>query len=94
MQTNDKLRLENQNLLKLLKIESSSPNLLHNQLEDIKGKVRVYCRIRPMLDYEIEKGCKNIICKKNECSFSLKTKNEEKIYGFDACFFESSNQVT
>lgn len=26
------------------------------QMEDLKGKIRVYCRVRPMLKFELEKG--------------------------------------
>jgi hypothetical protein len=27
---------------------------LHNQIEDMKGKVRVYCRVRPVSQFERE----------------------------------------
>lgn len=29
---------------------------IHNQMEDMKGKIRVYCRVRPILKLEIDKG--------------------------------------
>lgn len=74
-------------------MESSKRKVLHNQLEDVKGKVRVYCRVRPLLDNEMEKGGKSVVGKKDELSLMLKTKNEDKIYNFDACFFESASQV-
>lgn len=93
MQTNEKLRVENQQLVSILKIESSKRKAIHNQLEDIKGKVRVYCRTRPLLNNEIEKGSKSVVLKKDELSLMLKTKNEDKLYNFDACFFESTTQV-
>lgn len=35
--------------------------LLHNQLEDMKGKIRVYCRVRPLNDTESRKGSGNIL---------------------------------
>ncbi len=28
------------------------------QMEDMKGKIRVYCRCRPMLPFELDKGQK------------------------------------
>jgi phage gp36-like protein len=28
----------------------------HNALQDAKGKIRVYCRIRPMLEFEAAKN--------------------------------------
>ena len=29
---------------------------LHNIIEDMKGKIRVFCRVRPMSDHELEIG--------------------------------------
>ena len=29
-------------------IENRERKYLHNQLEDMKGKIRVYCRVRPL----------------------------------------------
>lgn len=44
----------------------------HNALQDAKGKIRVYCRVRPMLEFEAAKkqvswtavrgGCDGITC--------------------------------
>ncbi len=33
-------------------------------MEDMKGKIRVYCRSRPMLPFELEKGqkCECLLC--------------------------------
>ena len=31
---------------------------LHNKIEDMKGKIRVYVRVRPMSGGEVERGCK------------------------------------
>jgi hypothetical protein len=28
----------------------------HNALQDAKGKIRVYCRVRPMLEFEAAKN--------------------------------------
>lgn len=33
----------------------------YNQLQDLKGNIRVFCRIRPMIQQEIENNFKNII---------------------------------
>ena len=32
-----------------------------NELEDLKGAIRVYARCRPMVSYEREKGCKQVV---------------------------------
>lgn len=62
---------------------------LLNELEDLKGKVRVYCRIRPFSDREktdADKAqhCVNII---DEVSLTVGTqKNRMKSYNFDSVF--------
>ncbi len=28
----------------------------HHQMEDMKGKIRVYCRVRPVLKMELDRG--------------------------------------
>lgn len=62
---------------------------LNNELEDIRGKVRVYARIRPfskteLADPENRKGCVEI-----HDEFSLKVgveKNRIKEFAFDTVF--------
>ena len=36
---------------------------LHNELEDMKGKIRVYVRIRPFSKKEMEMGCTEAVMK-------------------------------
>ena len=36
---------------------------LHNELEDMKGKIRVYVRIRPFSKKEEEMGCTEAVMK-------------------------------
>ena len=68
---------------------------LLNELEDAKGKIRVYCRIRPFSRTEKEDPDKFIPCYKlnDETSLSIGTqKNRIKDYNFDAVFGEHSTQ--
>lgn len=68
---------------------------LLNELEDLKGKVRVYCRIRPFserekTDADKAQHCVNII---DEVSLTVGTqKNRMKSYNFDAVFGLNSTQ--
>ena len=32
-----------------------------NMMEDMKGKIRVYARCRPMAKYEVEKQCESVV---------------------------------
>ena len=77
------------------KEEQRKRKILLNELEDLKGKVRVYCRIRPFTDKEKSdadkaQSCCNII---DEVSLRVGTqKNRMKEYSFDSVFGEFSTQ--
>jgi hypothetical protein len=43
---------------------------LHNEMEDLKGKIRVYVRIRPFSYSERERGCQEAVIKVNYLLFS------------------------
>jgi L-cysteine desulfidase len=68
---------------------------LLNELEDMKGKVRVYCRIRPFSNSEKTNAdqvqpCVSI---KDETQMTVGTqKNRMKEYNFDAVFGPESTQ--
>ena len=59
-----------------------------NELEDLKGKVRVYCRIRPFSKREKDDPEKRIKCysKTDEMSLTVGQRNRTKDYNFDAVF--------
>ncbi len=50
----EKLRTEIREISNKLLLEQHERRKLHNTVEDMKGKIRVYCRIRPLNDYERE----------------------------------------
>jgi len=68
---------------------------LLNELEDMKGKVRVYCRVRPFSNSEKTNAdqvqpCVSI---KDETQMTVGTqKNRMKEYNFDAVFGPESTQ--
>jgi hypothetical protein len=43
-------------LEKLYRDEQVARKRSFNMMEDMKGKIRVYCRVRPMLNFERDKG--------------------------------------
>lgn len=65
---------------------------LHNQIEDMKGKVRVFARARPMSKNELSKGCKFAVSIPDEMTIVVDTKNGPKKYNFDNCFGPESTQ--
>jgi len=67
---------------------------LHNQLEDLKGKIRVYCRCRPMKKNEIDLGSNVCVTFPDQYTVSVYNQNKEqtKTWQFDACFPPSVGQ--
>jgi len=59
----------------------------------MKGKVRVYCRIRPFSKRELEDQTKNIKCYEKSDEMSLTVGHQRpKQYNFDAVFDQESTQ--
>lgn len=78
-----------------LKDESVRRKRLANELEDMKGKIRVYCRIRPFSKTEKAEADRAIACYKifdeNNIDIGV-TKNKTKSYQFDSVFGPESTQ--
>jgi kinesin family member C2/C3 len=53
----------NAQLHKDLLREQMARKKLHNDMEDMKGKIRVYVRIRPVSNSERERGCQDAVLK-------------------------------
>ena len=81
-------------LNKLYKQEQILRKKYWNMMEDMKGKIRVYCRCRPFAKYEMERGCKKVVSFADDVTIMLKTeKFGDKEYVYDQCFSpESSNE--
>ena len=57
-----------------------------NELEDLKGAIRVYARCRPMAQYEIEKGCQPCVKFIDDSTLKVTSSRGEKEFEFDAAF--------
>ena len=66
--------------------------LLHNQLEDLKGKIRVFCRVRPLSKGELERGCNNITTIVDEFTITCDSKSGIKPFVYDSVFGPNSTQ--
>ena len=66
MQEAQRLQLTNMQLHKDLAREQQVRRRLHNEMEDMKGKIRVYVRIRPFSKKESDMGCKEAVLKVSE----------------------------
>lgn len=76
---------------------------LHNVLEDIKGKIRVFCRVRPLSKYEQERQSHQILKVSDQFTLKFKMIQEgkssvfgsqtvEQEFNFDSCFSTKAQQ--
>ena len=62
---------------------------LHNEMEDMKGRIRVYARVRPMGRTEVSKGCKEAVLKDGKLSVlvhGIQGEGSKKVFDFDHVF--------
>jgi len=77
--------------------ESALRKKLHNTLEDLKGKIRVFCRMRPLSSSELARGCVSV-CEFSSSQTTVKiqdpnqSKRPPKVYEFDSVFSPSCSQ--
>ena len=74
----------------LYKSEHLLRKQLYNDMIDMKGRIRVYCRVRPLSQKEIEKGDREAIEAVDEFNVSLK--NVKNLNSYDAVFGPESTQ--
>ena len=86
---------ETQFLSEQLSIEASKRKKLHNKLEDMKGAIRVYARIRPLSASEVENGHADITkYLPDMCTLNLKGQNgkRDQPFTFDGVFSPAIQQ--
>ncbi|KAL6844152.1 hypothetical protein ACP4OV_025825 [Aristida adscensionis] len=65
----------------------------YNTIEDMKGKIRVYCRLRPLNDKELSLEEKNIVCSPDEFTITHPWKDDKsKQHIYDRVFDASTTQ--
>ena len=63
-----------------------------NMMEDMKGKIRVYARVRPMLEFERSRGQKEALIIPDELSLEHIWKDKKREFSFDAVFSPATPQ--
>lgn len=61
-------------------------------MEDMKGKIRVFARVRPMLGFEADRGHKNALNIPDELTLDHIWKDKKREYSFDAVFSPDASQ--
>jgi chromosome segregation ATPase len=63
-----------------------------NEIENMKGKIRVFARCRPMAEYEITRGSQQVVKFIDDCTLELDTSRGPKTFEFDAVYSMTSTQ--
>jgi hypothetical protein len=63
-----------------------------NMMEDMKGKIRVFCRTRPMSGSEKERKCQICVDYPDEVSIGVTSEKGRKEFLFDQCFTPTATQ--
>jgi Microtubule binding len=80
--------------------EAERRKQLHNKIEDLKGKIRVYVRVRPMSTREAERGCTEAVWSEGKQSVVVRDKKSgtDRPWDFDAVWAgteaQGNTQVT
>lgn len=86
-----KVLTENKQLAENFNSERVLRKKYFNMVEDMKGKIRVYCRVRPLSDSEKNRGNFSIVNSVDEYSVAIKTTRGGKDFQFDTVFMPDTN---
>ncbi|TKS79083.1 Kinesin-like protein KIFC3 [Collichthys lucidus] len=64
----------------------------YNMVEDMKGKIRVFCRIRPVSRAEVAQGGAIVVEKTDEYSVTVETPRGQREFQFDKVFTAEASQ--
>ena len=86
----EELKMSNDKLQISLQDQTEKRKLLHNTLEDLKGRIRVYVRVRPLSDAEIKANYRTVLTKEDEktCVMAedVATASDARDWEFDKIF--------
>ena len=85
---------KHESMNKALRKEQHLRKKYYNEMEDMKGKIRVYCRVRPMLKPEIERKCETCIGVPDDetVNVEVKERNITKTFNFDKVYTKDVGQ--
>jgi kinesin family protein C2/C3 len=90
----DALRRSNEDLSKRYRAEIMERRALHNAVQELKGNIRVYARVRPMLREELEAGETEAVAVRGD-SVVVKhpVTGKPSAFAYDAVFGPSTSQA-
>ena len=86
----EELKMSNDKLQISLQDQTEKRKMLHNALEDLKGRIRVYVRVRPLSDTEIKANYRTVLTKEDERTLVMEedvaTASDARDWEFDKIF--------
>lgn len=79
----------------LYREEAEKRRKLYNQVQDAQGNIRVYCRCRPLLPFEVERGDKSAVTVLGKEVVRVPDAHDPstaKCFKFNACFSAAASQ--
>ncbi|KAA0188943.1 Kinesin protein [Fasciolopsis buskii] len=84
------LRDENATLYERYQTELALRRKFNSQVQDLKGKVRVFCRVRAALPSEISKKIPIVVQNSDPYTVMIRTENGPKYFPFDRVYDDKS----
>jgi kinesin family protein C2/C3 len=78
--------------MKKYRKEAKERKKLYNEIQELKGNIRVYCRCRPMSKAELERGATDVTAFGDLDDISIFTEQGKKSFEFDKTFDQDSTQ--
>jgi len=91
-ETVQSLNAQTDELEEMYKKEQKMRKEYWNMMEDMKGKIRVFARCRPMAKYELERNCGQVIQFPDEFTLNVDSNKGSKQFLYDRCFTPCSTQ--
>ena len=90
---NEKLHQEFQEYKLKYKTNELELKKVRNTMQEMKGNIRVYCRVRPMTAKNEADKETTVVSVLDDCTVRLKMEKQVKDYTFDRCFGQMSSQT-
>ncbi|XP_064474674.1 uncharacterized protein LOC135388798 [Ornithodoros turicata] len=88
----DRLRLEKDQLLDSYNTERTLRKKYFQMVQEMKGQIRVYCRVKPLTENDINKQVSSAVVQTDDYTLLVQTPRGDKEFTFDRVFMPSHTQ--
>lgn len=87
-----RLQKDNQQLVENYNAERILRKKYFNMVEDLKGKIRVYCRVKPLTNNDVNKNISSALRSTDDYTLVVQTQRGDKEFTFDRVFMPDQSQ--